>query len=136
MLQALGRRERRPLWVISAIVLAVGLGLAVWAAIEGREEAIREAAIDAELTAQAELAPLLQPRDLIAPVVGERHATLGAAIANSITSKGPIDEVRIYSSLGRILYARNASYVGARPSYLRDVTIQVAAGEPQNLIRN
>ncbi|MEX2204345.1 MAG: hypothetical protein WD965_09695 [Actinomycetota bacterium] len=136
MLQALGRRERRPLWVVSAIVLAVGLGLAVWAAIEGRSEAIREAAIDAELTAQAELAPLLQPRDLIAPVVGERHASLGAAIAESITSKGPIEEVRIYSPLGRILYASNASYVGARPSYLRDVTFQVAGGEPQNLIRN
>jgi hypothetical protein len=136
MLQALGRRERRPLWVVSAIVLAVGLGLAIWAAIEARGEAIREAAIDAELTAQAELAPLLQPRDLIAPVVGERHAALGAAIESAITSKGPIDEIRIYSSLGRILYANNASYVGARPSYLRDVTFQVAGGEPQNLIRN
>jgi hypothetical protein len=136
MLQALGRRERRPLWVTSAIVLAVGLGLAVWAAIEAREEAIREAGIDAELTAQAELAPLLQPRDLIAPVVGERHTTLGAAIERSITSSGPIDEVRIYSSLGRILYANNSSYVGARPSYLRDVTFEVAAGDPQYLIRN
>ena len=136
MLQALGRRERRPLWVVSAIVLAVGLGLAIWAAIEARGEAIREAAIDAELTAQADLAPLLQPRDLIAPIVGERHVALGAAFEDAILSKGPIDEIRIYSSLGRILYASNASYVGARPSYLRDVAFHVASGEPQNLIRN
>ena len=136
MLQALGRRERRPLWVTSAIILAVGLGLAVWAAIEARGEAIREAGIDSELTAQAELALLLQPRDLIAPVVGERHAALGAAIEHSITATGPIDEVRIYSSLGRILYANNTSYVGARPSYLRDVTFAVAGGDPQYLIRN
>jgi hypothetical protein len=136
MLQALGRRERRPLWVASALVLAIGLGLAVWAAVEARGEAIREAGIDAELTAQSQLAPLLQPRDLIAPVVGERHAELGPAIDQWITSTGPIDEVRIYSSLGRILYANNTSFVGARPSYLRDVTFQVAAGDPQYLIRN
>ena len=136
MLQALGRRERRPLWVVSAIVLAVGLGLAIWAAIEARVEAIRDAGIDAELTAQAELAPLLQPRDLIAPIVGERHTALGVAFEDAIISKGPIDEIRIYSSLGRILYASNVSYVGARPSYLRDVAFQVAGGEPQNLIRN
>lgn len=136
MVEALTLRERRPTWVAFSFVFAVAVGVCVWASIHARAEAVRDAGIDAELTAQSKLAPLLLPRDLLAPIVGERAAALGAGVRDSITSAGPIHEVRIYSSLGRILYADDPNLVGARPSYLRDITLRVADGQPQTLLRH
>jgi hypothetical protein len=100
-----------------------------------RTAALAEASTDARLAAQTELATLLEPRDLITPVVGERAVELGAGIDSQIVSAGPIDEVRIYSSLGRILYAKDPSIVGTRPTYLRNATFEVASGEPTWQVR-
>jgi peptidoglycan hydrolase CwlO-like protein len=136
MVRALALRERRPLWIAFSLVFTVAAAVSVWAAIEARAEAIRGAGVDAELTAQSRLAPLLLPRDLMAPVVDERAVTLAAQIRSSITSVGPIDDVRIYSALGRILYASEPQFVGARPSYLRRVVVDVAAGQTQTLLRH
>jgi hypothetical protein len=43
--------------------------------------------------------------------------------------------VRIFSALGRILYASDPKFVGTRPSYLRDLTFEVADGSSTNLVR-
>src|SRR3989304_4505399 len=53
-----------------------------------RSSASAEAARDAELIAQTELAPLLMPRDLMAPIVDERATELGGLIEATITSSG------------------------------------------------
>jgi hypothetical protein len=116
-------------------VLAVVTGLSLWAAANARSEAIREATLDAELTAQTELAPLLQVRDLTTPITGDRAADLAEGIERSITTVSPIDDVRIFSSLGRILYASEPKFVGTRPSYLRDLTFEVANGRSTSLVR-
>ena len=132
MLGSLARRQRRPLWGAISLLLAIGTGLALTAAARARGEAAEKAATDARLAAQTQLAPMLQPRDLMAPIVGTRAQELTATIDDTITS---VDEVRIYSSLGRILYAEDAEIVGTRPSYLRDLTFEVAGGESRSQVR-
>ena len=136
LLGSLARRERRPLWGTFTFILAVVLGLSVWAAMNARAEATGEAAVDAELAAQTELAPLLQPRDLANPITGDRAAELTANIERTITSVSPVDDVRIFSPLGRILYAQDPKFVGTRPSYLRNLTFEVASGDTQSIVRD
>jgi hypothetical protein len=136
MLGSLARRERRPLWGALALILMVVLGLSVWAASNARAEAEREASLDAELAAQTELAPLLQTRDLTNPITGPRADDLATSIDRSITQVSPIDHVRIFSSLGRILYSEDPKFTGTRPSYLRNLTFEVASGQSQSLTRD
>jgi hypothetical protein len=114
----------------------VAAGLAVWASVNARAEAIDQASTEAGFTAKTELAPLLQPRDLTGPITGDRAQELAAGIERSITSVGPIEDVRIFSSLGRILYTDESKFVGTRPSYLRNLTFEVASGDPQLLLRD
>ena len=126
MVGALARRERRPLWGTLAFILAVGIGLSLYAAATTHAQVTTDAEREARLVAQTRIAPLLQPQDLEAPIEGERAVSLGAEIKNAITSVGPIDGVTIYSSLGRILYDTDRSLIGTRPSYLTDFLFAVA----------
>ncbi len=136
MLRSLARRERRPFWGTFTFVLTVAVGLSVWAALNARSEAKEEAEVDAELAAQTELAPLLQPRDLTSPITGDRAVELTADIERSITAVSPVDDVRIFSHLGRILYAEDPKFVGTRPSYLRNLTFEVASGNTRSVVRD
>ena len=135
MFGSLTRRQRRPLWGWLIVILLFAVSGSLFLSMRAKSQAIQEASTDARLAAQTELATLLEPRDLLAPVVGERALELGAGIDSQITSVGPIDDIRIYSSLGRILYADDPSIVGTRPSYLRDLTFAVASGEAQTQVR-
>ena len=135
MVGSLTRRRMRPLWGWTAVLMLGAVVACVLMASGARSTALESASTDARLAAQTELATLLEPRDLIAPVVGERATELRTAIESQITSKGPIDDVRIYSSLGRILYADDPTIVGTRPSYLRNATFEVASGEPMTQVR-
>jgi hypothetical protein len=135
MLRSLARRERRPLWGALSIILLLGVGLTLFAATQSRNGATREATSQVRLIAQTELAPLLQPRDLMAPIVGERASELASAIDASITSDGPITQVRIYSSVGRVLYAEDTEIVGSRPSYIREITSDVVSGHARSTVR-
>lgn len=132
---SLARPERRAFWTVSSVVLAVGIAFALWAAAHARADASDLATNDARVAAQTKLLPLLAPRDLAAPVTGERAQELTAEIERTITSVGPIDGVRIYSSVGRILYAEDPDIVGTRPSYLRDRAIEVARGQAESWVR-
>jgi hypothetical protein len=135
MLGSLARRERRPLWGVLALLLAAAVGLSLWASFGARADAQRAASLDAGLVAQTELAPLLLTRDLTSPVTGARAENLTAGIRDAITSVGPIEQVRIFSSTGRILYASDPAIVGTRPSFLRDLVFEVASADARGLIR-
>ena len=135
MVGSLARRERRPLWGILAFLLAAAVASSLWMSFGARADAERAASLDAGLTAQTELAPLLLTRDLTSPVTGVRAENLTASIERAITSAGPIDQVRIFSSNGRILYAQDPAIVGTRPSYLRDLVFEVASGDTRGLVR-
>jgi hypothetical protein len=136
MLGSVARRERRPLWGAFALIFAVALGMCVWAGANARSEAKADAQAAAALAAKTELAPLLQPRDLVNPITGERATELASAIEANVTSVGPVDDVRIFSPQGRILYAEDPDFVGTRPSYLRDLTFEVASGDTQSVVRD
>ena len=135
MTGSLTSRRRRPLWGWTSFILLLALPACLFMATRARAQAIQAASTEARLTAQTELATLLEPDDLVAPVVGQRAIDLGTGIEARITSVTPVDEVRIYSSLGRILYADDPEIVGTRPSYLRDLTFAVASGEAQMQVR-
>jgi hypothetical protein len=135
MFRAFTRRERRPLWSVLAFLLAVGLGYCVWSASQAQSGSVKAETNEVRIIAQTDLAELLQPRDLENPIVGERAAELGADIDRSIEGDGPIEEVRIYSSVGRILFAEDAAVVGTRPSYIRGLTSEVASGRARSVVR-
>ncbi len=126
MVRSLARKERRPLWGTVAFILAVGIGLSLFAAATTRGQVTTDAEREARLAAQTRLAPMLQPKDLEAPIEGDRAVSLGAEIENAITSVGPIDGVTIYSSLGKVLYDADQSLISTRPSYLTDFLFAVA----------
>jgi peptidoglycan hydrolase CwlO-like protein len=135
MVRSLARRERRPLWSVLSFLLAIGLGLSLWAASQAKSGSVKDTTNAVRIVAQTDLAPMLQPRDLTAPIVGERASELGSQIERTIMSEGPIEEVRIYSAVGRILYAEDPSIVGTRPSYIRDLTAEVASGHARSVVR-
>ncbi len=135
MLGSLARRQRRPLWGWLVFLSIVAVSVSLFNVFRARDAAIVEAGVDAELTAQTELATLLEPRDLEGPVTDDRALEITAAVESQITSVSRIDEVRIYSSIGRILYADDPGIVGTRPSYLRELTFEVANGDPESHAR-
>src|SRR3990172_1049902 len=128
MLGSLVKRERRPLWGWLSCLLLVAIGASMFMGIRARSEATAEAAKDAELVAQTELAPLLMPRDLMAPIIGDRATQLTQQIDAVITSITPVGRVRIYSSMGRLLYSAAPKIVGTRPTYLKNLPLDVASG--------
>ncbi|HSJ51926.1 MAG TPA: hypothetical protein VLA90_11700 [Actinomycetota bacterium] len=132
----LARRERRPVWGILAALLVAAIAAGAWFAVRARADATSAASARAELIARTELAPLLLQRDLGSPITGDRAGQLSAAIGESIVADGPVDGVRLFSPLGRILYAAQTEVIGTRPSYLRDLTFRVAGGDPQTLVRS
>jgi hypothetical protein len=129
LLGSLATRRMRPIWGWSAFVLAVAVSTSLLLAGEAREDAMRRNAAAAEHVAQTELALLLEPSDLAAPVHGDRADELGRDIDARIISTTPIDRVRIYSALGRILYAEDVGFVGTRATYLRNLLFEIANGE-------
>ena len=111
MLVSLARRERRPLWGTLTFILALGIGLSLYAAATARAQATTDTERAARLAVQTQIAPMLQPKDLEAPIEGARAVSLGAQIQDATTAAGPIDDVTIYSSLGKILYSANTSLI-------------------------
>jgi hypothetical protein len=135
MVGSLARRQRRSLWATLTFILAVGIGISLYAATTTRAQVTTDAEREARLIAQTRLAPMLQPKDLEAPIEGDRAATLGTAIKDSITGIGPIDGVTIYSSLGRVLYDTDRSLINTRPAYLTDFLFSVANTSTESQIR-
>jgi hypothetical protein len=119
----------RPIWGWFAFVLLIAVSTSLLLADEAREDALRRNAAAAEHVAQTELARLLEPSDLAAPVHGDRAGDLARDIDEHIIVTTPIDRVRIYSSLGRILYAEDLGIVGTRATYLRNLMFEIANGE-------
>jgi len=131
MLGSVATRERRGFWGTASFLLVIGIGASLYFAQAARGSATDEAARLARLTAQTQLAPLLTDSDLQAPITGERYDELAAAIERDITTAGPVEQVTIWSSVARNLYDVDPALVGARSSYLQQLTFEVANGEPR-----
>jgi peptidoglycan hydrolase CwlO-like protein len=135
MLGKLVRRERRALWGSLSLVVAVAIGVTVFAASASREKLTLQARNEARLAAQTQLAPMLQTRDLQGTITGERADELATAIESEILSSGPVTSVRIYSEAGRVLYDADPEVVAVRPTYVRELVYEVAHGDPVSQVR-
>lgn len=129
------RRERRAVWGSLTLIIVIAIGGTLTAAASSRTRLTERAATDARLIAQTQLAPLLTARDLEAPITGERARELGEAIRAEIISTGPIEKIRLYSRLGRILYDADPQLVTVRPSFVRDLIYRVATGRAESIVR-
>lgn len=126
------------MWGTLALLFAIAAAAAMWFSGQAREDAIRGATEDATLIARSDLAPMLTQRDLTAPLGAERAHELAEDVERSITASGPIERVRLYSSTGKILYAGNPEFIGTRPSYVQEVTLEAAnaGSDPRSRVRD
>jgi hypothetical protein len=129
------RRERRTLWGALIPIIVIAIAACLHAAASSRDALTARAENEATIAAQNQLAPMLTPRDLTGPVTGERARELEQAIDEEIVASGPVDSIRIYSPLGRILYDADPSVVTLKPTYLREFLYQVANGLPRSEVR-
>lgn len=129
------RRERRAVWGSLTLIIVIAIGGTLAAAASSRTRLTERAATDARLIAQTQLAPLLTARDLEGPITGERARELGEAIRAEIISTGPIEKIRLYSKLGRILYDADPQIVTVRPSFVRDLIYRVTTGRAESIVR-
>ncbi len=129
------RRERRALWGSLSLVIVIAIGGALVAASSSRARLVERASTDARLIAQTQLAPLLSPKDLEGPIGEDRAHELGQAIRAEILATGPVEKIRLYSKLGRILYDADPNVVTVRPSFVRDLIYRVATGEAESIVR-
>ena len=136
MVQALVRRERRTLWVTLIPIFAIAVGACLFAAASERGALTARAETEATSAGQSELMPLLTPRDLAAPIIGDRAEELGGQIEAGIVSEGPVASVRLYSASGRILFDADPSLVNLRPTYLRDLLKEVTTDGPRSEVRS
>lgn len=129
------RRERRAAWGSLTLIIVIAIGGTLATAASSRTRLTERAATDARLIAQTQLAPLLTARDLEGPITGERARELSEAIRAEIISTGPIEKIRLYSKLGRILYDADPQVVTVRPSFVRDLIYRVATGRAESIVR-
>jgi hypothetical protein len=127
-------RERRPLWAALSILLVAALGGSLFLAGRARDRLVDEAAGEASALTQSALSPLLRPRDLRAPITGQRHAQVSGGIRAGVAAAGPVQGVTIWSASGRILYAEDQALEGKQDSSISDLLSKAAAGTTQSRV--
>lgn len=125
MLGALVRPQRRALWGALSFVLVAGIALSLSSTASARARRQAQVERDARLLVHGTIVPMLQDRDLEAPVSDTRAQELDDQIRSQIISRGTIDEVTIYSTHGRILYDSNHQVIGTRPPHLTGFLLDV-----------
>jgi hypothetical protein len=120
-------RKRRSLWAIVSFLFALGFAVS---AIMVRSE--RNAALDSVAERgrdEAQLATAtLTGKQLTKPITGSSYDKLATKIWKSVSSKGSISGVTIWSSRGRILFSLNESLVGSAPAEMRSLITGIASG--------
>lgn len=134
MLGTVVKRERRSLWATLSLLLALGIGGCVFLAGSERSSAT-EAVEDEALLAGEQLVSMVTKKDVAEPVTGARHDRLAGDIQETITSRGPVDAVIIWSPQARVLFAADESLMGTRATDLRGLLDRVAEGFPESRIR-
>ena len=123
---AVGRR-RRVLWAILSLLFALGF---VVSAIMVRSEG--NAALDSVIERGRDEAQLATAtftgKQLTKPITGSSYDRGAAKIWKSVTSKGSISGVTIWSSHGRVLFSLNESRVGNTPAEMRSLITGIADG--------
>jgi hypothetical protein len=123
---AVGRR-RRSLWAILAFLFAIGFVVSAFMVRSDRNEALDSVVERARDEAQLATATLTG-RQLTRPITGTSYDRVAAKIWKSVSSKGSISGVTIWSSRGRILFSLNESRVGNTPADMHPVITGIANG--------
>ena len=123
---AIGRR-RRSLWAILSFLFALGFAVSAFMVHSERNEALDSVIERARDEAQLATATLTG-RQLTRPITGSSYERVAAKIWKSVSSKGSIDGVTIWSSRGRILFSLNESHVGNTPPETRSLITGIANG--------
>jgi hypothetical protein len=127
MFGSAGRRRRRLLLAILSLLFA--LGFAVSAVMVGSE---RDKALDSVVERgrdEAQFATAtLTGKELAKPITGSDYERLADKIWKSVSSKGSIAGVTIWSSHGRVLFSLNQSRVGKTPAEMQSLITGIAEG--------
>ena len=120
-------RSRRVLWAILSLLFALGFVVSV---IMVRSE--QSKALDTVIERGRDEAQLATAtftgKQLTKPVTGSSYDRAAAKIWKSVTSKGSIAGVTIWSSHGRVLFSLNESRVGNTPAEMRSLITGIADG--------
>ena len=134
MVVSLISRERRPLWAVLSILLVGALGVSLFIAGRTRSRLVDEAVGEASAITKSALSPVLRPKDLGAPITGQRHGQVSDGIRERITAAGPVRGVTIWSASARILYAEDEALEGNKDASIRDLLSKAAAGTTQSRV--
>ncbi|MCI0636129.1 MAG: hypothetical protein L0206_19770 [Actinobacteria bacterium] len=120
-------RGRRSLWAILSLLFALGFAVSttmVHSERNGALDTVVERARDEAKLAAA----TLTGKQLTKPVTGSSYDEVAAEIWRSVSSKGSIVGVTVWSSHGRILFSLNESLVGSAPAEMRSLIMGIAKG--------
>jgi hypothetical protein len=134
MVGSAAHKEPRGKRAALAVLLAAGAAVSFVQAGRVRDSAVTGAALKARLAAQTKLAPLLEESDLVSPITGSRYELISSDVRRSILDRTHVNDVTIWSDVGRVLFALDDGLVGTRPTYIRDFVYDVANGTTQTKI--
>jgi hypothetical protein len=120
-------RGRRTLWAILSLLFALGFAVSAFMVHSERNEALDSVVERARDEAQLATATLTG-RQLTRPITGSSYDRVAAKVWKSVSSKGSIAGVTIWSSRGRILFSLNESRVGNTPADMRSLITGIADG--------
>ncbi len=110
MFGSLAGRKRRALWAILSLLFFLGFALSTSMVHAEWNGALDRVAKQARDEAQL-VAATLTGEQFTKPITGSSYDKLAAKIRKSVSSRGSIDGVTVWSSHGRILFALNESEV-------------------------
>jgi hypothetical protein len=127
MLGSVVGRRRRSLWAILSFLFAIGFVVSAFMVRSEQNEALDSVVERARDEAQLATAALTG-RQLTKPITGSSYDRVAAKVWKSVSSKGSIDGVTIWSSRGRVLFSLNESRVGNTPAEMRSLITGIADG--------
>ena len=128
MFGSAGGRGRRALWtIVSLLLFVVGIAVSTAMVHSERNDALDRVAERARDEAQLATATLTG-RQLTKPVTGSDYDKVAAKVWRSVSSKGSVVGVTVWSSHGRILFSLNESVVGSTPAETRSLITGIARG--------
>jgi len=120
-------RGRRSLWAILSLLFVLGVAVSTTMVHFERNGALDSVVKRARDEAQLVTATLTG-KQLTKPVTGSSYDKLAAQIWRSVSSKGSIVAVTVWSSHGQILFSLNDSLVGNTPPEMRSLITGIAKG--------
>jgi hypothetical protein len=127
MFGALAGRKRRALWAILSFLFVLGVAVST-TMLNSERDAALDSVVERARTETQLVTAALTGKQLTKPVTGSSYDDLATKIWRSISSKGSIVGVTVWSSHGRILFSLNESRVGRTPQEMRPLITSVAGG--------